>query len=507
MATLKSIPDLLTEASTNVPDNTTQQVSPQDLRELTENTAFSSYNKITDTSIVGLKEYDTGISYPSGQWVSYLGDIYQANTTTTPGAFTPAEWTVFSGGSGGNFADTNLTVTANRNHDVAGFTLTYDNGIISNTNMQFGVNGNFNVTSNGALGNDIAQFISSSANPVLIASNANEAVVIGNTAPTASAVLDVNSTTKGMLVPRMTTAERDLISTPAESLLIYNTTTDQFEFRNSAAAWEGLGSDNFATTDLSLTGARTHNLSTFEAKLENGQVTIEGKDTLSSSKALLVTDGDTVPSELLTVFNDGKIAIGKTTASFGLDVEHSTPGGGVVLNIVNSSTSTNSSSGMRLRSPSGANNGYISVAQNTMTSSNFALNNAFNFQAGSGTDMTFALSSHLNSFSFFSNGLSESDKILELSADSANAITYLDFGSTNSTTSYYNQSRIQSQLTTTTAGSEDSEMTFQTSNAGTLTSQMIIKANGVINMPNLPTSSAGLVAGDLWNNSGVINIV
>jgi len=44
-----------------------------------------------------------------------------------------------------------------------------------------------------------------------------------------------------MLVPRMTTTERDLISTPAESLLIYNTTTDQFEFRNSAAAWEGLG--------------------------------------------------------------------------------------------------------------------------------------------------------------------------------------------------------------------------------------------------------------------------
>ena len=256
MATLKSIPDLLTEASTNVPDNTTQQVSPQDLRELTENTAFSSYNKITDASIVGLKDYDTGISYPSGQWVSYLGDIYQANTTTTPGAFTPAEWTVFSGGSGGNFADTDLTVTANRNHDVAGFTLTYDNGIISNTNMQFGVNGNFNVTSNGALGNDIAQFISSSANPVLIASNANEAVVIGNTAPTASAVLDVNSTTKGMLVPRMTTTERDLISTPAESLLIYNTTTDQFEFRNSAAAWEGLSDTNIGNTDLTLSSSR-----------------------------------------------------------------------------------------------------------------------------------------------------------------------------------------------------------------------------------------------------------
>lgn len=34
-----------------------------------------------------------------------------------------------------------------------------------------------------------------------------------------------------------------------------------------------------------------------------------------------------------------------------------------------------------------------------------------------------------------------------------------------------------------------------------------VKANGTINMSSLPTSSTGLVAGDLWNNGGVINIV
>ncbi len=34
-----------------------------------------------------------------------------------------------------------------------------------------------------------------------------------------------------------------------------------------------------------------------------------------------------------------------------------------------------------------------------------------------------------------------------------------------------------------------------------------LKKNTNINMPILPTSSAGLVAGDLWNNAGVINIV
>ena len=49
-----------------------------------------------------------------------------------------------------------------------------------------------------------------------------------------SAILDVSSTNKGVLIPRMTTTERDNIAvtcscTPAEGLLIFNTTTKCFE--------------------------------------------------------------------------------------------------------------------------------------------------------------------------------------------------------------------------------------------------------------------------------------
>lgn len=40
-----------------------------------------------------------------------------------------------------------------------------------------------------------------------------------------------------------------------------------------------------------------------------------------------------------------------------------------------------------------------------------------------------------------------------------------------------------------------------------LVEQFRIRQNGRINMANLPTSSAGLATGDIWNNSGVINIV
>ena len=42
-------------------------------------------------------------------------------------------------------------------------------------------------------------------------------------APDASAMLDINSTTRGMLPPRMTTTQRNTIVSPAEGLVIYNT--------------------------------------------------------------------------------------------------------------------------------------------------------------------------------------------------------------------------------------------------------------------------------------------
>jgi hypothetical protein len=54
-------------------------------------------------------------------------------------------------------------------------------------------------------------------------------VGIGTTTPDPSAELDVTSTSKGFLLPRMTTAQRTAISTPAAGLVIYNTTTSKAE--------------------------------------------------------------------------------------------------------------------------------------------------------------------------------------------------------------------------------------------------------------------------------------
>lgn len=52
---------------------------------------------------------------------------------------------------------------------------------------------------------------------------------IGTMNPDVSAVLDVSSTDKGFLLPRLTTALRDQVATPATGLIIYNTTTNQLQ--------------------------------------------------------------------------------------------------------------------------------------------------------------------------------------------------------------------------------------------------------------------------------------
>ena len=58
-------------------------------------------------------------------------------------------------------------------------------------------------------------------------------VGIGTTTPAASAALDVNSTNKGILIPRMTTAQRTAIVSPTNGLMVFDTTTNTFWFYKS----------------------------------------------------------------------------------------------------------------------------------------------------------------------------------------------------------------------------------------------------------------------------------
>jgi len=57
----------------------------------------------------------------------------------------------------------------------------------------------------------------------------------------ASAILDVVSTSKGMLVPRMTNAQRNAISSPATGLLIYQTNSTPGFYYYDGGTWQAIG--------------------------------------------------------------------------------------------------------------------------------------------------------------------------------------------------------------------------------------------------------------------------
>ncbi|MEO7265857.1 MAG: hypothetical protein ABIW38_13150 [Ferruginibacter sp.] len=66
-------------------------------------------------------------------------------------------------------------------------------------------------------------------------------VGIGTSTPATSAQLDLTSTTRGLLPPRMTTSQRDVIVSPVAGLVIYNTTTSQLEIYNGSS-WNSINS-------------------------------------------------------------------------------------------------------------------------------------------------------------------------------------------------------------------------------------------------------------------------
>jgi hypothetical protein len=61
-------------------------------------------------------------------------------------------------------------------------------------------------------------------------------VGFGTSTPSEKALLDLTSTTKGFLPPRMTSTQRDAITSPVAGLMIYNTTTNKLNVYTTA--WE-----------------------------------------------------------------------------------------------------------------------------------------------------------------------------------------------------------------------------------------------------------------------------
>ncbi|MCP4123820.1 MAG: hypothetical protein GY751_18885, partial [Bacteroidetes bacterium] len=101
-------------------------------------------------------------------------------------------------------------------------------------------------------------------------------IAIGVNTPQASSSLEVYSTTTGVLVPRMTSAQRTAIGSPATGLLVYDTNSNSFWYYNGTA-WTDIGSGG-NTLDEAYDEGGAGVGRTITA--DNGSVLIQGADGL-----------------------------------------------------------------------------------------------------------------------------------------------------------------------------------------------------------------------------------
>ena len=144
---------------------------------------------------------------------------------------------------------------------------------------------------------------------------------LGGTAST-DAVVNIISTTKGILIPRMTTTQRNAIGSPSTSLLIYNTTTTQYELY-TGSTWQSLAS--YISGTLTVTGAAslesTLNVtgtSTFANTTVNGTLSVTGGTTLASitgTSAQLNSLSVTGSSALSTLSVTGNTTLASVTGA------------------------------------------------------------------------------------------------------------------------------------------------------------------------------------------------
>ncbi|MES2797684.1 MAG: fibrobacter succinogenes major paralogous domain-containing protein [Bacteroidota bacterium] len=79
-----------------------------------------------------------------------------------------------------------------------------------------------------------------------IQSTAQLGISATNTPPNTSAMLDVSSTSKGLLIPRMTSAERTGIPTPAQGLNVFDTQTKTFWYYDGIV-WREMDTSSITT--------------------------------------------------------------------------------------------------------------------------------------------------------------------------------------------------------------------------------------------------------------------
>jgi hypothetical protein len=136
----------------------------------------------------------------------------------------------------------------------------------------------------------------------------SENVGIGTNTPDNSAVLDVNFSNptypKGLLIPRLTNTDRGNISLPAKGLIIFNTTTNKFEYNSGTPAspnWvEIFSSGNLGLTQNYIFVGNASNQAVGVALSGDATITSAGAITIANSAitSAKISDGSITDSDI-----------------------------------------------------------------------------------------------------------------------------------------------------------------------------------------------------------------
>ncbi|WP_400193789.1 beta strand repeat-containing protein [Hymenobacter sp. B81] len=160
----------------------------------------------------------------------------------------------------------------------------YATGVNSQTRLDFnlgnGGNGNADQTVLTLQGNgNVGIGTNSPGHKLEVNGNAavSGSVGIGTTTPNSSAALDVSSTSKGLLPPRLSTTQRDAIAGPAAGLVIYNTTTNRLNTWNGTSWESGLSANEQPLPGTAVTFGYTGAPQTYTVPAGVYSLTVEAK--------------------------------------------------------------------------------------------------------------------------------------------------------------------------------------------------------------------------------------
>lgn len=155
------------------------------------------------------------------------------------------------------------------------------------------------------------------------------AINTDGSAANSSAMLDVKSTVKGLLIPRMTTAQKTGITTPATGLQVYDTDLNLLYFYNGAS-WTALGaSTNFWTL---LSGHIYNNTGTnigIGTTTPGDKLEVNGNIRLTNTATILAGPSTVGSAYSVTVrAGDPFVPVGGSGGSVNITATNNMPSGG-----------------------------------------------------------------------------------------------------------------------------------------------------------------------------------